>query len=173
LSPSIGSFSFLETLNLGMNHIYGSMPSEVGLLTSLQILYLNRNRLSNTLPSEIGCVLQLVHFSALHNSIITGTLPSQIGALTNLVNLGLFSNSIYGPLTSFMKCCLKLRSLSLGDNMLTGKSPREVKAGEARGRGGDCNPSYFHYSTSHYIYRPPTRRFAFCCHILFLICFSL
>jgi len=75
LSPSLGSLSFLRTLNLSGNNLAGRIPPELGQLKELGILDLSTNFLSGPIPKSLcNCTrLQLIRLSA--NSL-TGTIPT-------------------------------------------------------------------------------------------------
>ena len=60
-------------LTAGQNKLYGTMPSELGLLTNLEVLSLANNRLTGTIPIELGALQSLTNLDLSGNSL-TGNL---------------------------------------------------------------------------------------------------
>jgi hypothetical protein len=73
----------LEALDLSLNNVGGSLPSEIGWVSELEILNMEITGLAGTLPTTFGLLTNLrsLDFEA---TAITGTIPSEIGRLTNL-----------------------------------------------------------------------------------------
>ena len=90
-------------------NIYGTLPTENGLLRSLQIFNLENNRMNGFIPTEL-CQLTNLQYLNLGQNNFLGRIPSCIGdTLTNLQSLYLHGNNLDDPLpTSMMKyfnCC--------------------------------------------------------------------
>ena len=68
------------------NLIYGTVPTELGLLSNLQRLELTQNSFTEELPSEIGNLENLT-FMGLGRNSFWGPLPSELGKLTNMGEL--------------------------------------------------------------------------------------
>ncbi|XP_014500650.1 probable leucine-rich repeat receptor-like protein kinase At1g35710 [Vigna radiata var. radiata] len=93
--PDFSIFSQLETLDLSLNQISGTLPNTLRLFPSLKRLYLNYNKLN-------------------------GTISEDLRFPTELEELYLKSNSLKGVLTdSHFYNMTKLESLILSDNSLT------------------------------------------------------
>ncbi|MFS7950795.1 putative non-specific serine/threonine protein kinase [Helianthus anomalus] len=86
---SIGRLSLLEVLDLGLNHLNGSLSEWIGGLSSLQKLYLSHNRLDGNLPDRLGQLTRLVNLD-ISFDLFTGVVTE--AHFTNLVSL----NSLEG-----------------------------------------------------------------------------
>eukprot|EP00301_Raphidiophrys_heterophryoidea_P005494 c12297_g1_i3.p1 GENE.c12297_g1_i3~~c12297_g1_i3.p1 ORF type:complete len:465 (-),score=86.17 c12297_g1_i3:223-1617(-) len=92
----MGLLTRLIELNLSLNNLTGTIPTQIGALTALTSLILGGDRgLDGTLPSEIGCLTKLKHLHIFNCSLV-GTIPSQIGLLTALTSLNVRDNSFTG-----------------------------------------------------------------------------
>lgn len=122
----IGNFSMTITrLALGNNHIYGSIPPEIGNLVNLNVLELSGNQLTSSIPSAIS-ELERLQYLLLHQNRLQGTIPAFLGNLTLLFQLTLSSNRLRGIIPSSLGNCQQLTLLSLGDNDLTGEVPQQI-----------------------------------------------
>jgi hypothetical protein len=81
----------------GENKLYGTIPSELGLLTNLGDLSLGINLLTGTIPSELGSLQNLTYLN-LSSNFLNGTVASQLGNLVNLNVLWFHSNDLTGNL---------------------------------------------------------------------------
>jgi hypothetical protein len=61
-------------LDLGNNHLIGTMPSSMAALTTLQYLDLALNQLDGTIPSSLAALTALTHLR-LHDNQLSGTVP--------------------------------------------------------------------------------------------------
>jgi len=93
-SPFVG-----HVLSLPTRAVYGSIPTQLGVLSQLQHLDLASNSLSGTLPSELGMLTRLEALHLAHNRL-SGSVPSELGKLTALDSLQVFDNSLGGALPS-------------------------------------------------------------------------
>ncbi|KAJ8541940.1 hypothetical protein K7X08_016806 [Anisodus acutangulus] len=98
LTPSIGNLTELVSLNLGRNKFRGPVPETITNLKKLTSLQLCENYFSGSLINGIGKTPQL-------------------NGLWQLSSFDLSNNQIYGNLPQFP---LKIRTLSLGHNLLSG-----------------------------------------------------
>jgi len=87
IPAAIGNLGQMEYLNLAGNHLYGSLPSTLGNMGNLAYLFIQENQLSGTLPAEMGQMHSLVDLFIYRNPF-SGALPT---TLTNLANLERFS----------------------------------------------------------------------------------
>ncbi|KAK9141490.1 hypothetical protein Syun_010890 [Stephania yunnanensis] len=102
LSPVLANLTALREVNLGLNRIYGSIPSEFGNLRHLRFLKLDSNQLHGKIPESLS-LLGKIRYLNLGNNNLTGMIPASI-----------FSN------------CTSLRFVELSNNSLIGKIPAEV-----------------------------------------------
>lgn len=93
LSPIIleNNNPILLSINLTSNNLAGSLPSELfsGLGSSLRLLDLSLNDLSSTIPSEIGHATGLHKLDLTSNEHLTGSLPATISLISHLQYLSL------------------------------------------------------------------------------------
>ena len=75
--------SLYSTLNLGVNLMTGTIPTNIGALTALQSLDLHSNYLTGPIPDSIGNLTSLT-LLRLANSSINSTLPSTLAQLSQL-----------------------------------------------------------------------------------------
>ncbi|CAB9496616.1 receptor-like protein kinase precursor [Seminavis robusta] len=119
----------LTILDLNMNTLTGSIPSELGLLP-LKRLILTSNTLTGSIPHELLNLTSLERLFLGENDL-TGTLPSEIGQLTNLEYLYLNYNNISGSLPSEIGLLSQLVELSLSNTNMRGAIPEEIHSGLA------------------------------------------
>ena len=98
LQSEIGLLSNLETFGFSNNeNIFGTLPTEIGLLTDLTHFYGYKNALVGPIPSEIGLMERLEIFVVDGNNL-TGTMPSEIGLLSRLAGFSLGFNQVSGTI---------------------------------------------------------------------------
>ena len=104
LQSEIGLLSNLESFGFSNNeNIFGTLPTEIGLLTDLKHFYGKKNALVGPIPSEVGFMERLEIFVVDDNKL-TGTIPSEIGLLSHLSGLSLGFNQVTGTIPpSFLK----------------------------------------------------------------------
>ncbi|WOH07384.1 hypothetical protein DCAR_0726814 [Daucus carota subsp. sativus] len=115
----------IEQLFLDKNHIYGSMPSEIGKLENLIVLQLHHNLLTGTIPESIGDLSKLGKLGLSDNNI-SGAIPTSIGNLTKLVFLSLENNKLQESIPTQVFNISTLKILSLNNNRLRGRLPEEI-----------------------------------------------
>jgi|GEM_PF-1774472 len=121
LSPEIGLFVNLQTLDLSENQIT-SLPAEIGHLVNLTQLDLYHNQITS-LPAEIGHLVNLQTLDLSENQITS--LPAEIVHLIHLQTLNLHHNQI----TSFppeIVHLIHLQTLNLHHNQITSLPPEIV-----------------------------------------------
>ena len=91
----------VTALNLGTNHLVGSIPSSLTGLTELTRLNLYSNTLSGSLPNFLDDFV-LLEYVDLGNNTYSGSLPSTFGDIGNLRTLYLDHNTLSGTLPLFL-----------------------------------------------------------------------
>ena len=90
LPESIGSFKYLQYLNVSNNNL-NKIPKSIGSLTSLKALWLSNNNIKN-IPESIGSLKSLVSLKLDNNNL--QEIPKSIKNLINLKYLDLKNNKI-------------------------------------------------------------------------------
>ncbi|XP_031283019.1 probable leucine-rich repeat receptor-like protein kinase At1g35710 [Pistacia vera] len=89
------SFPHLAYLDLSSNHLFGTIPPQIGNLSKLQYLHLSNNQFSGKIPPEIGLLLHLDVFHLAENQL-NGSIPEEVGNLKFLSHLWLSKNQLTG-----------------------------------------------------------------------------
>ncbi|XP_047337205.1 protein STRUBBELIG-RECEPTOR FAMILY 3-like [Impatiens glandulifera] len=117
LSDSLGSFSSIKSIDLGNNHIGGSIPTTLPI--TLESFSLSSNQLNGSIPSSLSSLVQLSALS-LNDNQLSGELPDAFEGLAVLANLDFSSNNLSGPLPPSMQSLSSLTKLNLQNNQLSG-----------------------------------------------------
>jgi hypothetical protein len=117
--------SRLKKLDLSLNLLSGTIPTEIGLLSSLTDLHLDGNGLEGTLPSEIGMLTSAVTIRTFQN-FLNGTIPKELGYLTSVKEFVSWGNRLSGSLPIEVGNMISLIEFSLHTNMLHGTIPPEL-----------------------------------------------
>lgn len=135
MTSKFSQLSALEVLDMDMNYMTGTLPSEIGLLRdTLTELHLSRNMLTGRLPTELS---QLERLTILDISMnyLNSNIISDIGNLQNLVALRLDNNyrlnesgelvssGITGTIPNSIGALKQLRELRLDNNFVEGPLP--------------------------------------------------
>ena len=112
-------------IQLGSNHLTGTIPPELGGLSSLQFLELNANQLTGTIPPELGNLTNLQYLHLASNQL-TGIIPPELGGLTNLLGILLHVNQLTGTIPPELGSLVNLQYLYVSENQLTGTIPIEL-----------------------------------------------
>ena len=86
-------------LDLSINGLSGTIPSDLGDLSNLQVLKLNNNDLTGAIPAELGRLNNLTELY-LYNNDLSGEIPAELGNLTNLQSVYLSGNRLTGCIPS-------------------------------------------------------------------------
>eukprot|EP00536_Pseudo-nitzschia_multiseries_P007889 jgi/Psemu1/256662/estExt_Genewise1Plus.C_1910008 len=125
IPPQIGLLNpMLEVLDLSMNALTGTIPSEIALLENLSILDLTGNKLTGTIPLEIMSLENLTVLYLGENEL-KGSIPKEIGGISSLLFLDLGYNKLTGRIPKEIGLLQKLNTLDLANNKLVGTIPRD------------------------------------------------
>ncbi|KAL5766526.1 hypothetical protein ACOSP7_017143 [Xanthoceras sorbifolium] len=122
IPSQIACLSKLEYLDLSTNQFSGEIPPEIGLLTNLQVLHLVQNQLNGSIPHEIDSLRSLSELS-LYKNHIHGLIPASLSNLNNLAYLYLYNNSLSGSIPLELGNLENLVQLDIDTNKLTGPIP--------------------------------------------------
>jgi len=114
----ISNLDQLAYLDMSLNMLYDTIPSQMGLLTRLTVLNLNNNLLSGAIPTEFGQLTQLKTLRLSSNKL-SGTIPTQIGNCVQLQQLALYSNALSGPIPKIFGTLKNLQEIYLEYNQQT------------------------------------------------------
>lgn len=113
----------IESLNLGINQVHGTIPSTIGLLSNIKRLDMSENSIQGTLPTQIGDLSEL-EFLNLGGNNLSGTLASELGSLKELIYLDIEQNNFVGPVSDALGGLESLETLFVRDVYLGGSFPR-------------------------------------------------
>lgn len=129
LPTEIGALRDLRVLDVGQNAIEGKIPRNIGNLVDVITLYLGDNAFSGTIPTEIGLLTECTHLYLDQNSL-EGAIPTEIGNMVSLRMLGMYENYLSGTIPDLSNLSL-LRDAYLDDNDLTGPIPASITENKA------------------------------------------
>eukprot|EP00537_Pseudo-nitzschia_pungens_P001739 CAMPEP_0172368868 /NCGR_PEP_ID=MMETSP1060-20121228/29612_1 /TAXON_ID=37318 /ORGANISM="Pseudo-nitzschia pungens, Strain cf. cingulata" /LENGTH=500 /DNA_ID=CAMNT_0013093605 /DNA_START=54 /DNA_END=1556 /DNA_ORIENTATION=+ len=92
-----GQFKDMFALWLDGNEIFGTIPTEIGLMTGLASLSISNATLTGGIPEEIGSLNQLRRLW-LFNNKLTGTIPEALNNLSQLEVLEVHGNKLKGTM---------------------------------------------------------------------------
>nr|GEX84253.1 reverse transcriptase domain-containing protein [Tanacetum cinerariifolium] len=111
----------MELLELSVNRLEGSIPSDLFLLKNLTQVYLYGNNLTGAIPDSIEAWnMQIIDLSA---NKLTGKIPDGFGNLTSLTNLTLMINRLSGEIPVGIGRLPKLNDIRVFQNNLSGQLP--------------------------------------------------
>lgn len=115
----------LDTLNLNINNMTGTLPAELGNLSQPRGLHFGRNNLEGEIPAELGNLISLVGLNLATNNF-TGSVPEGIYGLTNLTFLAFTENPLSGPLSPQIGNLVNMKYLYIGHTNSSGPLPPEI-----------------------------------------------
>ncbi|KAK4278277.1 hypothetical protein QN277_016143 [Acacia crassicarpa] len=126
LPKSIGNLSsHLNTLSMGFNRIFGSIPYEIGQLDGLMYLGLESNFLQGAIPHSIGKLGNLGRL-LLDQNQLSGRIPDIFENLTKLFELSMSKNNLEGTIPVSLTHCKSLQFLYIDKNYLTDNIPNQT-----------------------------------------------
>ncbi len=125
IPPELADLTNLTVLDLGFNGLTGSIPPETGNLPGLEVLDLRGNGLEGSIPAELADLTNLTVLDLGFNGL-TGSIPPETGNLSGLEVLDLRTNDLTGSIPAELGDLTNLTVLDLGFNGLTGSIPPET-----------------------------------------------
>ena len=108
------------------NILFGSLPTEIGMLNQLEVLDFSQNELTGSIPVEYNSLTNLRELR-LHRNQLTGQVPGKfLDNLEQLQQLYLFENQLSGPIPTQIAMLRSLKDLFLYENMLASTLPTEL-----------------------------------------------
>ncbi|XP_039142787.1 probable LRR receptor-like serine/threonine-protein kinase At3g47570 [Dioscorea cayenensis subsp. rotundata] len=125
ISPFIGNLSFLRSVLLMNNGLYGDIPSEFGQLQQLRLINLSFNSLNGVIPASPSLCSELITIQ-LENNQLSGIIPAELGCMTKLESLNLANNNLTGVIPSSLANLSSLSEVYFFSNWLQGNIPEEL-----------------------------------------------
>ncbi|GLU22543.1 hypothetical protein SLE2022_386110 [Rubroshorea leprosula] len=125
LPPTLVKLPYLQTIDLSLNYLSGTIPAEWGSMQLVKIS-LVANRLTGSIPKEIGNISTLQYFTVEFNQL-SGLLPPELGNVTLIKYFHLTSNNFIGELPTEFARLTSLEDFRIGDNQFTGKIPSFIQ----------------------------------------------
>ncbi|KAK7405379.1 hypothetical protein VNO78_06633 [Psophocarpus tetragonolobus] len=122
LPPAIGNLIRMQYLTFGINDLSGEVPKELGNLTDLRSLSFGSNKFSGPIPSELGKLTKLEQLY-INSAGISGPIPSTFANLTNLVTVWASDVEFIGEIPEFIGSWSKLQVLRFQGNSFNGSIP--------------------------------------------------
>lgn len=122
IPSSIALLTNMESLELDVNYLVGTIPSFIGELTKLTTCHLYDNSFDGSIPSSIGGLTNLNYLRWEFN-FLDGTIPNALTKLGALHTIHLNSNNLVGTIPSMIGTMTRLREVILSDNFLSGTIP--------------------------------------------------
>ncbi len=117
----------LDSLNLNINNLTGTLPYEIGDLTEPRGLYFGANDLEGEIPPTFGNLSESLVGLNLAANNFTGTIPTDIFSLTELTFLAFSGNAdLIGILPPEIGNLINMRYLYIGNTGLSGPFPPEI-----------------------------------------------
>jgi Leucine-rich repeat (LRR) protein len=118
----------LQVLDVSMNQMSGTIPSEICLSKQLSTFSMAFNPLlTGTIPTKFGQLLPLtLKLLYMNNCSITGILPTQLGNLVALTDFDVSGTQLSGTIPSEFGQLLQLTSLRAFATSVTGSIPKSV-----------------------------------------------
>ena len=117
---SISSLSL--GLDLSNNNLNGTIPSEIGKLINLGLLNVSSNKLSGEIPTELGqCVF--LSYLQMERNMLSGIIPQSLNGLKAMQQMDLSENNLSGQIPELFENFMTLDYLDLSYNKLVGPIP--------------------------------------------------
>ncbi|PNT62451.1 hypothetical protein BRADI_4g03660v3 [Brachypodium distachyon] len=125
ISPALGKMANLIRFEIEDNKLEGPFPPSMFNISSITVFSIGFNQLSGSLPLDVGFRLpKLIVFAAQVNQF-EGSIPASFSNVSALKYLLLRSNSYHGPIPRDIGIQGRLRSFSVGHNVLQTTESRD------------------------------------------------
>ncbi|WVZ72287.1 hypothetical protein U9M48_020772 [Paspalum notatum var. saurae] len=125
ITPDLGSIRGLQWLSLGYNALSGELPRSLLNLSSLTMLQLQGNMLHGSIPADIGSKFSNITNLLLGQNQLTGSIPASLSNLTTLREVSLITNRLSGQVPRTIGRLRALEDLSLHENLLEANDTEE------------------------------------------------
>lgn len=114
---------FVEAIQLDWNGLNGVLPPELAKLSHLRVLRLHHNYIWGSIPSEYGLLAGSLHELDLQGNELEESIPETLYNLTSLQILNLAGNFFTGSLSTRIGMLTSLEALFVQENSLSGQVP--------------------------------------------------
>lgn len=132
IPPCLGQLDGLFRLELGVNQLEASGPTDWNFLTALancsilSHLGLSANNLGGILPGKIANLSTTLRILYIDYNIIEGTIPEGIGNLVGLTQIAMGGNLLHGKVPNSLGRLNMLQDIELEQNKLQGVIPSSL-----------------------------------------------
>ncbi|XVF79039.1 hypothetical protein PTKIN_Ptkin14bG0187600 [Pterospermum kingtungense] len=124
LPPELANLAFLQEIDLTLNYLSGTIPSDWGSLQLVNIS-LYGNRLTGSIPREWANLSSLTRL-VLQQNQFSGNLPPALGNLPKIDAMVLSSNNFTGELPETFANLIAMKQFGISDNNFTGNIPKFI-----------------------------------------------
>ncbi|WVZ72317.1 hypothetical protein U9M48_020799 [Paspalum notatum var. saurae] len=125
ITPDLGSIRGLQWLSLGYNALSDELPRSLLNLSSLTMLQLQGNMLHGSIPADIGSKFSNITNLLLGQNQLTGSIPASLSNLTTLREVSPITNRLSGQVPRTIGRLRALEDLSLHENLLEANDTEE------------------------------------------------
>lgn len=121
---ALADLANLTVLVLSRNNLTSTIPDNLGQLSALVTLRLDRNRLTGFVP-DMSSLRELTQFNVSFNNL-SGSFPLGLTTATNLVSINIESNGFTGFIPAGIGNLTNLTLLDVNNNFFNGTIPAEL-----------------------------------------------
>ncbi|XP_042477757.1 receptor like protein 23-like [Macadamia integrifolia] len=126
ISPSIGNFTFLHSLNIANNSFHGKIPQEIGNLVRLQYIDFTNNTIEGELPTNLANCTRLREILFSYKNFV-GNIPVELfTSLSKLEIISIKYNGLTGEIPASFENISSIQVITLCDNGLQGSIPESL-----------------------------------------------
>ncbi|XP_057950951.1 receptor-like protein 34 [Malania oleifera] len=123
ISGAIDNLTSLTELHLDGNDLEGRIPRSLGNLCNLRVLHLSSNQFNGDISEFLGhnsCFQETLESLVLSGNHLSGQLPDQLAEFKTLSYLDISTNSISDPIPVSIRKLSSLRDLDISSNFFNG-----------------------------------------------------